>query len=570
MKGHTPSSSSHHTTIIGSSSYEETMALFHEKAPSSDLGSDAGSSSRDESETFSSSSTLTTRNSSPARSEILGGISSQPFSSQLPISMPSLPSIPWPSSSHCRRRLFPLLTKIGIFLLPSFLQPKGHHHTTLRLSPTAYLDGIRGLAALFVFFCHYFYTCYVIATGYGLDEGNYHLLKLPFIRLLYSGPPMVCVFFVVSGYALSLKPLKQIRARQFAELSNTMSSFIFRRGLRLFLPAAISTFFICLLVRSGWYAANADFATSDLYLRNVQETHYEGHPEDWGLQIQEWACDLFQFVHVWDWTAFGGSTSMDVHLWTIPVEFRASMALFLSLMGMARLKTARKRFAVLGFLVLFCYYSARWEMVLFYAGMGLAEMDLIRGAHTPSQRTEKEEVLPLKSARPKRWNGKVKKWWWLGMSVLGLYLMSQPDQGSDMTPGWFFLTDLIPLWWNYDDLYRYWQSVGAVIFVMAVGRSKGWQRFFESPVVQYFGKISYALYLMHGPVLHTAGYSIERFVWQRVTGVESDMAYHVGFGLAAVFVVPITIWVADVFWRGVDAPVVRFAKWFEGVWTIEE
>jgi peptidoglycan/LPS O-acetylase OafA/YrhL len=69
------------------------------------------------------------------------------------------------------------------------------------------------------------------------------------------------------------------------------------------------------------------------------------------------------------------------------------------------------------------------------------------------------------------------------------------------------------------------------VFIMAVGRSRGWQRFFNLTVVQYFGKISYAIYLMHGPVLHTVGYAIERWAWG-VTGIEGR-EYEGGFMLAA-------------------------------------
>ena len=34
--------------------------------------------------------------------------------------------------------------------------------------------------------------------------------------------------------------------------------------------------------------------------------------------------------------------------------------------------------------------------------------------------------------------------------------------------------------------------------------------------------------------------------------------------LCALLVVPVTFWLADLFWRGVDIPSVRFAKWVEG------
>lgn len=494
-------------------------------------------------------------------------------------------------TSHARsvpHNLRSILLRTGFFLLPSFIQPyvsrdpRSRASTSSRhLSPTAYLDGMRGLAALFVYFCHYSYTSYIIAPGYGYvnEEKNirhYYFLSLPFIRLFYSGPPMVCLFFIISGYALSLKPLRLIHAssRRWDAFAGTMSSFTFRRAIRLFLPPAISTLFIVLLVRVGLYEWTRDLATDKAYHRNVHEPHHH-RLETTYAQLAEWAWDMFKFVHVWDWTPNGGSTAIDVHLWTIPVEFRASMSLFLVMIGTARLKTAW-RFLVVLVCIAFSYRSQRWEMALFLVGMALAEMDVIRGAHesgsskalpvTSSPGSGSGSPSPSPSPGRKRSVAKAKRAAWIAVSIIGLYLMSQPDNDAKDTPGWVYLTSLIPKWWS--DQHRYWQSIGATLFMLAVGRLPGWQRVFNTALVQYFGKISYAIYLMHGPAMHTIGYAIERWAWS-ITGLEGK-AYDWGFVLAAVFVVPAVVWVSDVFWRAVDAPVVRFAKWVEAKCTISE
>ncbi|KAM7209176.1 Acyltransferase family domain containing protein [Naviculisporaceae sp. PSN 640] len=486
------------------------------------------------------------------------------------------------------------ILRIFIFLLPSFIQSRFIKHTSShnhnhnrspnnhdpnepqkrRLHPTSYLDGMRGLAALFVFFCHYFYTCFVIAQSYGYGDSNYHVLKLPIIRLFYQGPPMVSVFFVISGYALSLKPLKLIRSRSYENLCATISSLIFRRGFRLFLPPVISTLMIMVLLRVGAYEWTREFAYDDKYMRNIQEIHYE-RANTTAEQLVDWGKEMFRFVHIWDWDAYEGSTAIDVHLWTIPVEFRASMMVFLTLLGTARLKTAW-RFAWVGLVGMFCFRSGRWEVLLFYGGMVLAEVDLIRGAHSDhsGQEVQKTILPPLPKTAPisKAPSKRTSKIFWALLSILSLYLMSQPDQGGASTPGWIFLTSLIPSFWQppLQDPYRYYQSIGAFLIVLCVSRSTSWQAFFNSAPIQYLGKISYAMYLMHGPVLHTLGYAIERFVWTRITGVETDMAYVGGFVLASLAVVPLVIWVSDVFWRGVDEPVVRFGKWLEGVCLVDE
>lgn len=623
---------------------------------------------------------------------------------------------------HNTPAIRPLVLHSAFFFLPSFFQyhirgrtafdstapgnqKKGgkdrQNEKPRALSTTAYLDGMRGIAAFSVFLCHYFYTCFVIAEGWGSGGSNYHFLKLPFIRLFYSGPPMVCIFFVISGYALSLKPLKLIHSassspssstpartneHSYSKLLETLSSLVFRRGLRLFLPPAISTFIIVLLLRLGVYEWNRSFASDAEFLRNVQEIHYTRF-DSATEQFFDWAYAVLNFVHLWDWDAFAGSTGIDVHLWTIPVEFRASMALFLTILGTARLRTRGRIGVILGWCV-FAFLWERWEMCLFWMGMVLAEVDVARESaatmenelvkmsggggegvlpvvqpvvlartgdvmprqqlhhqqrhpqsypnaategvssdpskvHTRSEgmpsesmpstslpfshsserpsistryRSGSEPLLstdfsfahPFQQPRPRSSPAiTASPPSLIGNAILptilltlSLYLLSQPDINSHLTPGWIFLTSLVPHWWT--EHYRFYQSIGAVLFVSAVSEypssasSRGSvtvghstpifsqylnpKAIFESSIAQYLGKISYAIYLVHGPVLHTLGYTVMKFTWTHVTGTETDRQYITGFVLASFLVVPLVVWVADIFWRGVDEPVVKFAR----------
>lgn len=232
------------------------------------------------------------------------------------------------------------------------------------------------------------------------------------------------------------------------------------------------------------------------------------------------------------------------------------MYLFLVLIGTARLQT---RFRILTVLAIawFVYRSSRWDFVLFLGGMILAELDLIRDAHAPPPPS-----LPLDSKTPGVPRSRpLRSLFWNLMSVVALYLLCQPDGRGEETPGWMWLTAQIPEWWD-DEPYRYWQSVGAILMVASAARSSAWQALFNTCVVQYLGKISYAIYLMHGPAMHAIGYHWEKWAYS-VTGTEG-YNYNAGFLLGACFCVPTVIICADVFWRAVDIPTVKFAKWFEG------
>lgn len=208
-------------------------------------------------------------------------------------------SVPWRN----------LIIRLLIFLTPSFFQGR-HAREQIRpakLSPTAYLDGMRGLAALVVFFCHYFYQAFIIAEGWGSEETNYHFLKLPFFRLWYQGPPAVCLFFVISGYALSYRPLKFVRSRAVGDFSTTISSLVFRRAIRLYLPTAISTFMIVCLLRLEVYEWTREFANDRTYMKNIVENHPK-RMESAYAQWMDWLWHMFRFFHVFGWEQYGGST----------------------------------------------------------------------------------------------------------------------------------------------------------------------------------------------------------------------------------------------------------------------
>jgi peptidoglycan/LPS O-acetylase OafA/YrhL len=88
------------------------------------------------------------------------------------------------------------------------------------------------------------------------------------------------------------------------------------------------------------------------------------------------------------------------------------------------------------------------------------------------------------------------------------------------------------------------------------------QKIFSNSFSQYLGKLSYALYLVHGAVIHTLGYSAMDFFW-RVFGRDTTFQIEAGFVLASGCVIVTTVCVADLFMRLVDTPTVKFARMLE-------
>lgn len=88
-------------------------------------------------------------------------------------------------------------------------------------------------------------------------------------------------------------------------------------------------------------------------------------------------------------------------------------------------------------------------------------------------------------------------------------------------------------------------------------------------VCQYLGRISFSLYLVHGLVLRTLSHRVVLGLWdvvnKRWAEEEGREEMRTGVVVGAFFVVvmPVTIWIGDLFWRGVEMRAVRFVKWVE-------
>ncbi len=124
--------------------------------------------------------------------------------------------------------------------------------TTMELyQHISYPDGLRGVASFILFMGHYIKENlgkYNKPHRYYEDGAPLSPLQLPSLRVKCSAGPIVHIFFIVSGHILSYKPLKQIHAQQFSALATTLSSSVFRRALRLFLPSFITLFVMAVAV----------------------------------------------------------------------------------------------------------------------------------------------------------------------------------------------------------------------------------------------------------------------------------------------------------------------------------
>ena len=459
-------------------------------------------------------------------------------------------------------------------------ESREHDNNAQRLSsPTAYLDGLRGLAAFFVFVHHFSKDPFPwLLFGWGSkrdDVVQHYILQLPIVRLVHSGGSMVAIFFVISGFALSYSPLKNIRSRDLGAVGQGLASSVFRRIFRLYLPAVATSFVMMLAVQMKVAPFPARRPRAD----NIV------------LEFVAWLHELWLLINPFDLRF--RLPRYDDNLWTLNAEFRGSMALYLTILGVARFQY-RTRLVIEAIVSVWLFSYGLWDVCLFTAGMMLAELHLERDApeaqslpaHTPntpaSTRTGLRRILLFATF------------------VLSLHLTSAPLEGYKEATGYAWPYTLTPPSWDVRGVgNRFLPTLGAPLLVLCVDRSMRLRSLFCTPLAAWLGRISFGLYLVHGPVRYTWYHPLLRSMIDvmgfNVTPAEQDLEIKYGWLKAimtmttdkatvkdelansalsdvrfviAVFatwalVLPVTLAIADAFSRTVDDGSVALAKKIE-------
>ena len=446
-----------------------------------------------------------------------------------------------------------------------------------------------------------------------------HILRLPILRLLISGLPQVCIFFVVSGYSISLSSLSQIVSnsrsgrRRYDALQGTLASSIARRHPRLFVPAISVALLAALSSHWGLYA-DKDWSPIPAFPSRPVPRHDSIWRQllDWARQSLKHADPLQNSIH--DIKGF----PYDVDQWTIPLEFSGSMVVYLLLSALSRCRPRLRLSIVLGVMLWQLFVSASWVVFLFVGGMFIAEINLhssppsspslpsapdhdhslpatehpflLLPTHTPHQNQPTPRPKTPHHTRT-RIHQTLKTLSTTLLLIFSLYLLSAPliSQGPKdglSAPGYQTLQTFIPTpYWTAQKPDYFLIPIGAFLLVFSLSRSSLLRRPFTTKFALYLGRVSYSLYLVHGMVLYTfgawvvrgiAGFSLFSTVQGGggnrdrdegmvvIGGVEGGVETGTGTGTGWVQAVifyaafwPVVIWLADLVCRGVDEPVVE-------------
>ncbi|KAF2645448.1 hypothetical protein P280DRAFT_465281 [Massarina eburnea CBS 473.64] len=340
--------------------------------------------------------------------------------------------------------------------------------------PLTIAKGLRGLASVTVVLSHLSRAFVGEVFAAATDDQPPVWYQLPYVRLLFQGRLGVSVFALVTGYVCALKPIKLYRQDNPEAAFAAISKSALRRFPRLFFPAAIATCLVWLLVETGLYTIAKH--TDSFYLDVMSQPRIGNLGAALTKLVQEIAAT---------WTK--RKNDYDSAQWTMLPLLQESTAIYVFLVATAYIRSRFRMLCALGMVVFYWLSSDGLFGILGFFGIFLAEfqMDDFTNAFIGSQ--------PIIAAVVSTFN-----------ILLGGWFASYPEANMEAL-AWsrnlhaFYVAILPP----NPDIGHFSSSFGLMFIAFGIVLSPFLQKALSSKYLLFFGRMSFAVYLLHHSMMKT-------------------------------------------------------------------
>ncbi|KAG0140097.1 hypothetical protein CROQUDRAFT_53768 [Cronartium quercuum f. sp. fusiforme G11] len=349
-------------------------------------------------------------------------------------------------------------------------------------------NGLRGLAALLVTFHHLVVAFNTHATLNTSDaDGTVHFWQWPIIRAFTSPNFMVTIFFVLSaGYVLSYRPLHRLEQSPLAAVSvrDSLASACLRRIFRLLPPAAMSIFLSHVILLAGGFDRARSGKVGDWWVAQCTPRWVS---KSWLGQTIE---ALRTVVLIWHQKMI--FSRYNVVLWTMPEELQGSLRVYLFLLATSKLQRKFRTMLAIG-LALVQLITKETSTLQFIMGLLIAELQVAQS-----------NQLNEGTTRECTWARS-----FLNFFALLIALMCGSVPYLEMKKaGWskrMYLILAKVYSSEEEEVKSLYLVIGGVLMILTISQWPTVREIFSTQPLQFLGKISFSLYVIHVPLLLSFG-----------------------------------------------------------------
>lgn len=335
-----------------------------------------------------------------------------------------------------------------------------------------HFEGIRGIAALVVFFSHFKPTFCLNIDGLtfqamNITSINQQAFIKTFTSLFYNGDLPVYIFWFMSAYVISIKLFDLGKNKDNKYLIQATTKRYFRLAIPVFFAS-----FICFLFLKLHWMLNRELAVS----------LGQGYQNGW---LMEWYNFVPSTIHFLRTTIFEvfmtGNSNYNFALWTMSPELLGS---FLCFGLFAIFGRAKKRYTLYLALIAFLIIGGLREVQYFFYAtfvIGLLWSDLEHST---------DETETIKSSLLKFFRSKLTP---IALLAISFIVTIYSDIYHEIPSHLYTFFNLL---------------VRAIGFTLLVNNFESIRNIFTKKPFTFLGEISFSLYLIHIPILFSVGASI--------------------------------------------------------------
>jgi peptidoglycan/LPS O-acetylase OafA/YrhL len=378
----------------------------------------------------------------------------------------------------------------------------------MAMTRQTHIDSLRGIAALIVIIVHYLaafypYTIFGTQGAYQQHTNLENIVFFPPFGIIVSGHFAICLFFILSGYVLSYRYLgepNQVRK---------LVAAIIKRPIRL----GGLVWFSIIVGSLLWYFG----LFGNTYVSDLTSS------KPWFSNFWKGDFDFSKLLVNLSTSSFSRGNIYNPPLWTIKIELYGSIMVYLFLLLFGQLKFR----LLISILLVIAFYDSLYQG--FWIGLAIAE-------------TVKHHKL-IMSFISKTMN------YYLFL-IIFIYLSSYPNYVShDFLAGTIYA--ILPDDKGFGGGYP---MLSALLIFTLVISGEALKKHLNHPVFQFFGEISYGLYVMHFLVLG----SISSWLFQVSNNY---FGYHASFLVSFFVGLSIIIFVAHLATKYIDTPSIKFSTY---------